>query len=76
MFAQITDQYGVAINIIQVSGSIDDGVQDVIEGIWEGQSGSYIVTVFLCDGSPHPLVISESFTEFLIVNGPSSEVGC
>lgn len=67
MFVQITDDNDIAVSIIQVTGSIGDGEQAIIEGAWEARSGAHTASAFLCDGTAHPAVISEIFVKELRV---------
>ena len=67
MYAQITDQKGIAVSIIVVSGTVAGGELGEIESSWEALQGSYHISVFLVDGSPHPYVISDTFTETIVV---------
>jgi hypothetical protein len=62
MYVQITDESGVAVSIVQVTGSMKDGEQGMIEGEWKGLSGSYLARAFLTEHNTHPEVISKTFS--------------
>ncbi|HLG36839.1 MAG TPA: hypothetical protein VI338_01790, partial [Nitrososphaera sp.] len=68
MFVQITDVDDVAVKIIEVSGSIDDGEYTKVDAHWITEQGTLSVKVFVCDDAIHPTVISESFVKTVVVN--------
>lgn len=67
-FLQITDENNVAVEIITLSSSINDGESTTIEGQWIAQRGTFFVKVFLSDMSTHPTVISEAVTKELMID--------
>lgn len=65
LFVQITDENGVAVRIVQLSGSVDAGEQAKLEDTWIPQlNGVFTMTVFVCDDNLEDLtVISETFRD-------------
>lgn len=68
LFVQITDKDGVAIEIIQVSGVIKDGVAIKVKVPLTALSpGPYSVGIVICDDNSSPTIIAESISKGLVI---------
>lgn len=67
IYLQITDTNNIAVAIMEIPGSIEDGESTNVEAFWEAERGNFEIKAWVCDASPNPTVLSESLSRLIVV---------